>query len=69
MEDIMKFRVFLSLSLVMLCSACTTVKPATATEADPASAYIYQVEKASTGTATRIIWVNPPKNKDLVKKD
>ena len=65
----MKFRIILLLSIVLLSSACATVKPATATEADPASAYMYRVENANFGTATRIIWVNPPKNKDLVKKD
>ena len=65
----MKFRLLISFSLVLICSACSAVKPATATEADPASAYIYRIELASKGRANRIIWVNPPENKDLVKKD
>ncbi len=66
--DSMKIRLLLSLALLLLCGACTVIKPATATEADPASAYIYHIEAASKGRATRIIWVNPPRNKDLVKK-
>ena len=65
----MKTRLLLIASLIMLCSACSVVQPTLATEADPASAYMYRVEKANKGRASRVIWVNPPENKDLVKKD
>jgi PBP1b-binding outer membrane lipoprotein LpoB len=64
----MKTRLLLIAGLIMLCSGCSVVQPATATEADRASAYIYQVEQANKGRASRVIWVNPPRNKDLVKK-
>ena len=65
----MKARILLLLAAVAMCTACASVKPATATEADDASAYIYQVEQANKGRATRVIWVNPPRNKDLEDKD
>lgn len=62
----MKTRILLALSLTFLVSACATaVKPATATEADTAAAYMLAVENAAFGRSTRVIWVNPPKNKDL----
>jgi len=67
----MKTRIVVALLLVLLCSACNTVpiQPATATEADSAAAYIEAVESQAFGSGTRIIWVHPPDNKDLVKKD
>ena len=65
----MKTKLLFLLALIMFCSGCASVQPATATEADAASAYIYNVEAANKGRASRIIWVNPPRNKDLVKKD
>lgn len=62
----MKTRLLLALSLTFLVSACaTTVKPATATEADASAAYMLAVENAAFGRATRVLWVNPPKNEDL----
>ena len=61
----MKIRLILALALLFLASACATVKPATATEADSAAAYMHAVENAAVGRAARIIWVNPPRNKDL----
>jgi hypothetical protein len=63
----MKIRFLLTLSAALMLSACatSTVKPAIATEADSAAAYIYAVENAAFGRATRILWVNPPRNKDL----
>lgn len=64
----MKYKLLFLLFLTMLCSACASVNPATATEADAASAYMYHIEEANKGRASRIIWVNPPRNKDLVKK-
>lgn len=66
----MKTRIVLAFLLVMLCSACNTmpVQPATPTEADAATAYIHAVENNAFGTATRVIWVNPPRNKDLEDK-
>lgn len=65
----MKTKLMFLLALIMLCGGCAAVQPATATEADAASAYIYHIEEASKGRASRVIWVNPPRNKDLVKKD
>jgi hypothetical protein len=70
MEDIMKTRFMLIIGLLLLCSACANtpkVKAALATEADPAAAYIYAVENSAFGNATRVYWVNPPRNKDLEK--
>lgn len=62
----MKIRLILALLLTFLVSACaTTLKPATATEADPAAEYILAVENAAFGRATRVLWVNPPRNEDL----
>ena len=65
----MKVRILIVLGLLAICTACASIKPATATEADRASAYMYQVEEANRGRATRVIWVNPPRNKDLEDKD
>ena len=67
MVKTMKIRLIIAMALVLLCSACASVKPATATEADEASAYMYHVEEANKGRAARVIWVNPPRNKDLSK--
>jgi hypothetical protein len=71
MEDVMKTRIVVGLMLILLLAACKTVpiQPATATEADPASAYIQAVEDQAFGSGTRVIWVHPPDNKDLVKKE
>ena len=64
----MKIKFALGFALIVMCSACSTFRPATATEADRASAYIYHVERINKGKASRVIWVNPPRNKDLKKK-
>jgi len=65
----MKTRLIIALGIALLIlNACASVKPATAVEADKASAHMYQVENAAFGRATRIIWVNPPENKDLEDK-
>ena len=60
----MKIRLILALGLLLLASGCAVVQPATATEADEDSAYVYNVENGAFGRATRIIWVNPPKRKN-----
>lgn len=67
----MKTRIVVGLMLILVLAACNTVpvKPATATEADPAAAYIEAVENQAFGSGTRVIWVHPPANKDLVKKE
>lgn len=64
-EDAMKIRLILALALLFLVSSCATVKPATATEADSAAAYMHEVENAAFGRAAQIIWVNPPRSEDL----
>lgn len=64
-EDAMKIRLILALALLLLASACASVKPVTATEADSSAAYMHAVENAAFGRAARIIWVNPPRNEDL----
>lgn len=69
MKTELKIRLILALSLLLLASGCAVVQPATATEADEDSAYIYNVENGAFGRATRIIWVNPPKHKSHDSKD
>lgn len=64
----MKTRLILLLGLAFLLNACAAIKPATATEADSASAYVHAVENSAFGRATRVIWVNPPDNKDFDRK-
>ncbi len=65
----MKTRLTLVFGLILICSACTAIpiQPATATEADAAAAYMYAVENQAFGRATRVYWVNPPRNKDFEK--
>jgi starvation-inducible outer membrane lipoprotein len=64
----MKTRLILLVATALLLNACTTVKPTTATEADASSAYMYAVENQALGRAVKIIWINPPRNKDLEDK-
>lgn len=63
MNTVAKVRLTLVLGLLLLASGCAVVQPATPTEADEDSAYVYNVENGAFGRATRIIWVNPPKNR------
>lgn len=65
----MKIRLILALALLFLASACATVKPETATEPDAASAYIQAVESIASGRAMRVLWVNPPRNQDLERRN
>jgi hypothetical protein len=68
-EDIMKTRLIVVLGFaLLLLNACATVNPPLATEADEAANYMLNVENQAFGRATRIIWVNPPEEKDLENK-
>ena len=65
----MKTRLILVLGLFLSCSACTIVpaQPSTTLEPGSATEYMYTVENQAFGRATRIYWVNPPKEKDFDK--
>ncbi len=66
----MKIRLTILLGLAfLLLNACATVKAPLATEADQAAQYMLEVENQAFGRATRVIWVNPPEDKDFENKD